>query len=79
MATEITSAVRLAADLPGTQTPTEIGTITIPVHEGGMVELAEIRQALGDLLCEVGEYIRATGLMPEPSPSQGVGESESPG
>lgn len=77
MSHAINSRVHLHVDIDGYPIPGELGTITVPIHDGA-VALPDVRQALGELLIEAGAYLLSGGRIEDiPEGPQGVGVSES--
>ncbi|MFJ6438527.1 hypothetical protein [Streptomyces sp. NPDC091416] len=81
MAAEITGSVHMDVEIGTEHVCTDIGEITVPVHNGS-VEMPEVRLQLAALFTELGAWLRddptAFGLAAPPV-SPGVGESRSPG
>ncbi|WP_263170665.1 hypothetical protein [Streptomyces sp. SCSIO ZS0520] len=77
MTAETTSTVSLTVDIDGQAVCGEVGTITVPVHEG-VVEMPDVRRALAALLTEAAASMLAGqsdfALAPPPP---GEGESAS--
>ncbi|MEU7348342.1 hypothetical protein ABZ778_31455 [Streptomyces bacillaris] len=65
LTTPVTLTTALDVSLPGEEVgPCHLGTVQLDVTDG-QIDMDQVRQALGNLLCEAGGYLLAGGTPDE--------------